>query len=86
MEIQKEIRQEYTKTLSEREQLAIWLHENLCKANHTEQCSFYQEMYHCGIKDDWNGLEHSQYLEKADQLLAVTSDIRLLKRIIQIAS
>ncbi len=86
MELRDEIRQEYTSMLPEREQLAIWLHENLCKSDHTEQCSFYHELLHYGIKDDWDGLEHSKYLEKADQLLAVTKDITLLKRIIQIAA
>lgn len=47
--------------------LAIQLHEHLCKRNHTDNCSWKYEIkngYH-----DWNDYAHKKYLKKAKILI-----------------
>jgi hypothetical protein len=46
-------------------QLALELHELLCRWNHTDGCSWFYEK-------DWVGYSHERYLEKARAVLADT--------------
>ena len=62
-----ELRKEYIQTLPKNKQLAIELHDKLCRSSHTDGCSFYYEID--GLNDDWGRYVHSKYLQKADLLL-----------------
>jgi len=54
------------KNYSSTEQLADFLHANLCKYNHTDGCGWYYEMKN-GI-DNWSGPDHQKYLAKANRI------------------
>lgn len=66
------------KKLSESQELAILLHEKLCRSNHIDGCSWYYEFN--GNEHKWEGYEHKRWLEKADELLAhgINKDTMLL--------
>lgn len=76
------LREEYIQTLPENKQLAIWLHSKLCHHNHTDGCGFFYEIH--DLEDNWEGYAHKEYLEKADDVLAVTKDINMIKNIVEI--
>jgi hypothetical protein len=52
--------------LPEDKRLAIELHEQLCRWNHTDGCGWYY-----GV-DNWSEYAHSVYLEKARNIFAKT--------------
>ena len=64
--------QELEQQLSEAEsqapiyQLAIELHNVLCRANHIDDCGWFYEKKN--RIDDWNGHSHRQYLKKAEAI------------------
>lgn len=51
--------------------IARLLHSKLCRSNHEDQCSWYYEIIHYGLSDNWLDWTHSKYLEKAQRLEAV---------------
>lgn len=73
-------RKKYIKTLPKNKQLAIWLHEKFCDFDHTEQCSFYNEIYNS--QDDWTAPSHNNYLLFANQLLRVKNDINFIIKVL----
>lgn len=78
-----ELRKEYIQTLPRNKQLAIELHNKLCRGNHTDGCSFYYEIK--DLDDNWEGSAHKKYLKKADLLLKeFPDDIDKVFRIIDI--
>lgn len=77
-----ELLAEYRSTLSDEEQLAIFLHQHLCTSNHIDGCSWHYEIH--GVIDDWNGHAHKKYLNMAKEMIVQCPDIDLLKRIILI--
>lgn len=81
-EQRKALREEYVRTLPKNQQLAIWLHGELCHHNHTDGCSWFYEVK--GLIDDWTGFEHQKYLQKADYALrAANNDIEMVKDIVK---
>ena len=66
---------------SREEQLAEFLHSNLCHYNHIEECGWSYEIKN-GVHN-WNGCEHKRYLEKAKKMLEITEDIEVIKAIIE---
>lgn len=80
-EKRKALRAEYICTLPKNQQLAIWLHGELCKHNHTDGCGWFYEVK--GLIDDWSGHEHKMYLQKADNALAAANNnIDMVKNIV----
>lgn len=79
-EKREELREQYVKLLPKNQRLAILLHSKFCRSNHTDGCSFYYGIKE--LEDDWNEYAHKIYLKKADNLLAVTQDEKLLHDII----
>lgn len=78
-----ELRKEYIQTLPRNKQLAIELHNKLCRGNHTDGCSFYYEIK--DLDDNWEGSAHKKYLKKADLLLKeFPDDIEKVLRVIDI--
>lgn len=75
-----QLREEYRSTLSNMEQLAVFLHEHLCSANHTDGCGWYYEID--GIADNWLGWVHKKYLDMAKRIMEECSDIETIKSII----
>lgn len=73
----RELRKEYIKLLPKNEQLALWLHSERC--NYAD-CAFYSEIE--GVKDNWNGYVHKDYLKRANKLLQITDDVDLIKNIV----
>lgn len=67
-----EIRRAYINSLPEDKQLAIFLHNSLCKMDHTEECPFFHELN--GFVDDWGRSSHREYLEKSRRVLATIKD------------
>ena len=59
--------------------LAKKLHSLLCHSNHTDMCSW---EYEKGDSDCWSRFAHAQYLELAEKLLLIESDV---DKIIQMA-
>lgn len=51
------------KAMTPEQQLALTLHNKLCRWNHTDGCGWFYEMKN-GI-DDWNRSAHGEYLTKA---------------------
>ena len=77
----KELREEYIETLPKNQQLAIWLHSEMCIQSHSCDCSFLYEIN--GLEDDWSGTIHKRYLRKADRALKVTDgNAELVKDIV----
>lgn len=68
------------------QQLARYLHDMMCKSNHTDGCGWYYETNN-GV-DDWLGRAHASYLTKANRLLSVAKSPGLfdVQRIIKIVS
>ena len=73
-------RKKYIKTLPKNKQLAIWLHEKFCYSNHTEQCSFYNEIH--DLEDDWTAPSHENYLKRANELLRVKNDVNFIIKVL----
>lgn len=77
------LREEYISILPKNQQLAIWLHSELCRQNRNFACacSFHRGIN--GLEDDWSEYEHEKYLRKADRALKVTDgNVTLVKDII----
>ena len=75
------LREEYISILPKNQQLAIWLHSEMCIQSHSCDCSFLYEIN--GLEDDWSGTIHKRYLRKADRALKVTDgNVTLVKDII----
>lgn len=55
------------KTSSEAGQLAILIHSEQCRYNHTDGCSWHYEMKN--NIPDWGAHAHSSYFEKATRML-----------------
>lgn len=54
--------------------LATVLHGMMCKQNHTDGCGWHYEFEDTGYKkDDWTGWAHTEYLKKAQTLIAACS-------------
>lgn len=75
-----ELKKEYEQTLPIDQQLAIYLHNKMCKLNHIDYCSFKYGIH--GLEHDWNEYAHAEYLLKAQRLLTISDDLDFLKRII----
>ena len=56
-------------------ELAIGLHDIMCKWNHTDGCSWYYEYSSKENIHDWNGSSHLSYLNKADILISTFSNM-----------
>lgn len=69
------------KTYSEEENMAIYLHSVLCHLNHTDMCSWYYEMKHDGLEDDFSKYTHKKYLEKARAVIQAGYSIEDVKKI-----
>lgn len=72
-ELQKKIKELLEKekyiieSMSPNQQLAVTLHEKLCKSNHTVGCVWYYEISNGFHK--WDDYSHQQWLKKADRML-----------------
>lgn len=75
-----ELLTEYRSTLSEEQQLAIFLHQHLCHSNHTDGCSWSYEIH--GVNEDWEGHAHKKYLEMAKRMIERCPDTSMIKSII----
>lgn len=75
-----ELLAKYRSMLSEEQQLAIFLHQHLCTANHTDGCSWGYEIH--GVIEDWEGYAHKKYLEMAKRMIEKCPDIDMIKSII----
>lgn len=75
-----ELLAEYRSTLSEEEQLAIFLHQHLCHYNHTDACSWSYEIH--GVVDNWAEYAHKNYLEMAKRMIERCPDVNMIKSII----
>lgn len=75
-----ELLAEYRSMLDEEQQLAIFLHQNLCTVNHTDGCSWGYEIH--GVIEDWEGYAHKKYLEMAKRMIERCSDVDMIKSII----
>lgn len=53
-------------------QLAIALHDVLCKSNHTDMCGWFYEVV--DGKDQWNRYAHKTYLDKAARVMTELPD------------
>ena len=68
-------------TYSEEEKIAIYLHSILCHMNHTDMCSWYNEMKHDRLEDDFSRYNHRIYLKKARAVIQAGYSIEDLKKI-----
>lgn len=57
---------ERIESLSSEQQLAEYMHEKLCRWNHTDGCSWYYE-------NDWHGDSHQKYLAAAARLYYIVN-------------
>lgn len=72
---------EALKSLTPEQQLAIFIHDQMCRHNHIDGCSWYYE-----IERDihsWDESEHQKYLHKADDLLYEV-DLDIAKKFITV--
>lgn len=53
---------------------AIFLHDNFCRHNHIDGCSWGYEIHH-HHGDDWSGAEHARHLKLAKLMLNSTKDL-----------
>lgn len=60
---------------SEEQELAVVLHEKLCKHTHTDGCAWYYE------GDDWKQWTHNYYLKKAEDIIDKTPNLSNRERI-----
>ena len=58
------------------EQVAEILHNKLCRSSHEDQCGFYWESW---LKP---GSTRKYYLDKADHILKISTDLDVVKQII----
>lgn len=79
---QKKLRKRYIECLPKNKQLAVFLHSKLCKLR--GYCTWDYEID--GLDDDWSRSSHKGYLEKADKILEVTTDMNVIKKIIEVVS
>lgn len=75
-------REEYISLLPKNKRLAIKLHESLCHHDHTEWCSWFYEIKE-GLEDDWSGYAHRDYLDRADRVLKVCDDEKMIIDLIE---
>lgn len=79
---QKKLRKRYIECLPKNKQLAVFLHSKLCKLH--GYCTWDYEIN--GLDDDWSRSSHKAYLEKADKILEVTTDMNVIKKIVEVVS
>ena len=60
-------------------QLAIYMHDCMCKENHTDGCSWFYEID--GLHHDWTRINHEKYLNKARDLLTIL-DFETAKKVL----
>ncbi len=82
----KKIEKKYPSGLEELKELAIFLHEEFCHANHTDGCSWHYEFKRAnGAKEakehDWTGYAHKYELERAAKILPKLKNIIFKKKI-----
>lgn len=82
---QKKLRKRYIECLPKNKQLAVFLHSKLCRHYlHTCNCTWDYEID--GLDDDWSRSSHKEYLEKADKILEVTTNMDVIKKIVEVVS
>lgn len=74
----KRIQMEKKKLESPLQELAILLHDKLCRWNHTDGCGWYYQISNEN-GHDWCGYEHGRYLTKARNIskLCAKHDIKI---------
>lgn len=61
-QLEKQVKEDYSKR-SKEQSLAIALHENFCRWDHNDGCSWFYEIKN-GVRN-WSAFTHERYLEKA---------------------
>lgn len=81
------LKKEYFETLPENKQMAILLHQYLCKRNHIDietcyGCSWDCEIHH-DIDHDWDKPAHKEYLFYANRLFEIGIHADTLRTVLE---
>ncbi|AMN31062.1 hypothetical protein BFS06_14520 [Clostridium perfringens] len=78
-ELRRNLKRKADELLLPEQRLAIYMHKNMCKYNHTSECSWDYEIN--DLMHDWTRSTHLEYLNKAKGLLELL-DFETAKKVI----